>query len=221
MTLALNEIIIRANYETALARAKLETEESGRVVASLQGHISGYKALTAFLAAEFHLTEGFIQNSGDSPNNAPDMDDAWLAVMDSDIRMLKEDPAWQAVLARIDNNTEHIKNHLLLRAEKSRELDIGQGQYRATTFYNSFFESIENEICRRKAAEEKKRQEPELPFDEDQEEPVASFDDEQDESVDADTESALDDQTDDSGSEPSNVLHFQQPSETPAEAVQQ
>jgi hypothetical protein len=166
MTTALNEIIIRANEEISLARAKLEVEESGREVAGLQGRISGYKKLISFIAAEFHMSEGFIENTGDIATKIQDMDDTMLMILQSGITILKSSDAWAAVLNRIAENTEGIKDHLLFRAEKSRELDIGQGQYKASTFFNGLFSDVDFEHRKRKDIAEKKANEPELPFDE-------------------------------------------------------
>jgi predicted metal-dependent hydrolase len=167
---AINEIIIRANVETELCQAKLETEESGRVLASLQGYVAGYRKLISFIAAAFHLTETMLENTGDTANEIPDLDDNRLLLLDLSIKALKGSDAWAEVQAKVDENIERIKCHLLFGAEKSRDLDIGQGQYKATTFYTYLFDAVEREVGRRKEEAEKKRAEPGLPFDEEEDE---------------------------------------------------
>jgi len=160
--LAINQIITIANAEMQLARDRLEVEESGREVASLQGHIIGYKKLIGIMAAELGLTQIAIEDLGDKPLIVPDMDDETLAVLTEDIGILKAAEEWGEVQQRIEEDIETMKNHRLFAAEKSRDLDLCQGQYEGETVYTRLFNSVESENGRREAERERKRKNPEL-----------------------------------------------------------
>jgi len=160
--LAIDQIITTANDEMQKARDQLEVEENGRTVAAYQGNIVGYKKLIAHMAAEFFLTQIAIEDLGDVPLKILDLDDDHLEIMRQDIGILKADPAWTATLARIDADIETMKNHLLFRAEKSRDLDLCQGQYKGETVYTRLFESVADEIGRRQAERDRKAKNPEL-----------------------------------------------------------
>jgi hypothetical protein len=147
--MAINEIIIRTLHESAQCKDKLETEESGREVARLQGSVAGYRMFLSFLAAEFHLPQSVLEYTGDEGFEAPKLGDDQLISYRIDIADLKLSDAWVKVLARIEENTLKLKNFLLFSAEKSRDLDYSQGQFKATVFYENFFTAIENETARR------------------------------------------------------------------------
>lgn len=164
--LALNEIIVRVLHESAECKTKLEVEESGREVAKLQGLVSGYRVFLNFLAAEFYLSQSMLEYNGDKGFDAPKLSDAALYSYQADIAAMKESESWINVLARIEANTSDLKNHLLFGAEKSRDLDYSQGQYKATTFYTTFFDAIVNEVGRREREREEHRKTPGLFDDE-------------------------------------------------------
>lgn len=168
--LALNEIVTIINYEVKMAKGKLLVEESGREVASLQGHVSGYSQLMNYLAAEFSITQIFIEDLGDEPQKVPDMLDTQVFNLELDVKELQETEEWKRLLARVEARTEELKNHLMFSAEKSRDLDVDQGQYKAMTSYNGFFRHVNAvaEMRRERAEEEAKRREAELNFDEKQ-----------------------------------------------------
>jgi hypothetical protein len=162
LDLAIDQIITLANNEMQKDRDRLEVEDSGREVAALQGKIVGYKKLIGSVAAEFGLSQGSIDYLGGAPLKINDLEDATLDRLTFDIATLRDDPAWRAVLARIDVDVENMKTHLLFEAEKSRDLDLCQGQYKGETVYKTLFNLVENETKRREAEREKKRKNPEL-----------------------------------------------------------
>jgi hypothetical protein len=163
---AIDQIITIANDEMQRARDALEVEESGRAVAAFQGNIVGYKRLIAHMAAEFGLTQFAIEDLGDAPLKIPDLDDMTLVALRVDIESLKIDPQWSEVLARIDKDTEEMKNYLLFTAEKSRDLDLKQGQWKGETVYTRLFDSAEDEWKRREAKKQEKEKNPVLFEDE-------------------------------------------------------
>jgi hypothetical protein len=158
----INQIIIIANDEMRRARERLEVEESGRELAALQGNLVGYKNLVAHMAAEFELPQIFIEDSGDAPLRIPELDDEVLETFAVEVETLKDDRRWESVEARIDHDIGELKNHLLFKAEKSRDLDLCQGQYKGETVYTRLFEKVRDELERRHAAQAKKAKEPEL-----------------------------------------------------------
>ena len=160
--LAINEIIVRTLAESSICKDKLEIEESGRVVANLQGLVSGYRIFISFLAAEFHISQSALEYNGDVGFEIPKITDLELSMYQIDIEGLKITEAWKNVLERIEKNTEQLKNNLLFNAEKSRDLDYSQGQYKATNFYKEFFVAIDNEVGRREKERDERRKKPGL-----------------------------------------------------------
>ncbi len=162
--LAIDQIITIANSEMRTARERLEVEESGREVASLQGKIKGFNILLGHMCAELDLTQVAIEDLGDRPLYMSELTDEQLDVIEQDVAALKADLRWVAVLARIEADIEALKNHLLFTAEKSRDLDLSQGQYKAEEVYKRLFNQVENEGKRRKKEREEKAKAPELSF---------------------------------------------------------
>jgi hypothetical protein len=165
-TAALNEIIIRALHEMEDCRMKLEVEESGRTVASLQGQISGHKNLLKFIKDAFSLPFSMMENTGDIPADLREMEDASLEVLRFSINALRSNENWKTVLGKIEENIIQLKDHLLFRAEKSRDLDIDQGIFRAETMYGSFFQGVESEYEFRQNKAKQEAAEPSFQFDE-------------------------------------------------------
>lgn len=172
---ALGQIVIRANEEIRIAIAKLEVEESGRDVARLQGNISGYKKLISAMCGEFHLTQVDIEDNGDFSCKLADLTDAELDVAQHDAIELQNSEEWKAVIARIDAIIVESKNYLLYCAEKSRDLDLKQGEYKGMMICNDFFSAVNDEVERRKRIAEQKAREPDLPFDDETPETLAEM----------------------------------------------
>ncbi len=164
---ALNELIVIINQEVKICKSKLEIEESGREIASLQGHVVGYRKLISWLCANFHFTQDFVEDKGENPLMIPELTDESLAVLSLEINWLQEiSEEWKGVMQRSKENVEALKNELLYSAEKTRDLDHCQGQFKATQIYATFFNSVENEIARRQKEKEKRQKEPEFAFQE-------------------------------------------------------
>ena len=156
--LVLNLLISRINYEMRMAIDRLQVEESGRDVASDQGKVAGWKELISNLSAAFHLEQLFLEDNGEEPVKLPDLEDNQVLMYQEDAEAIKVSEEWKAVTDRIQANIELLKCHLLFSAEKTRDLDIDQGKYRAQMIYQEVFESIEREVKRR---EDKEKQEAE------------------------------------------------------------
>ena len=119
----LNEIVIRINQLSREAKNQLEVEESGRKVAELQGNIAGYRKFLDFLCAEFHLTQQFIEESGDEELNLAETSDKQLDIYSFEIHWLQNDSLeWKELLGRIQETDDGLKDWLLYSATKSRDL---------------------------------------------------------------------------------------------------
>jgi hypothetical protein len=170
MSIAISQLVVRTNEAMRLAHAKLEIEESGREVAALQGQIAGGKDFISDLAAEFFLTQSFLDDIGDVSLTLPDASESYLEAIQADINELCASEPWKAVLGRIDERTENLKNHLLFAAEKSRDLDLCQARHKAHTEYKAFFEAVKNALERARAKSAEKKEE--LPFEDEGEKGV-------------------------------------------------
>lgn len=153
---ALNELIVRINWDTRECKGKLLVEESGREVASLQGQVSGYSKLMSFLRAEFNLKQAFVEDLLEEKLNVPDLSDAALFDLEEDCLDLQATGAWAAIETRAAERTEELKHHLLFKADNGRELDIAQGQYNAMTCYKGFFNHVQQVADNRRRANEEK-----------------------------------------------------------------
>lgn len=162
MNIALNHLIIRSNAEENAAKIQLEIEESNRKVANLQGKVSGHRRLMTYLADKFHFSQHALEYNGEQPEALPDMEDIEFGALVVSIQDLRTRPEWHEVESEIAHATEEIKTHLLISAEKTRDLDVAQGTYQGMTMYRDFFRSVETEHQRRDEKAKKDREQPGL-----------------------------------------------------------
>lgn len=164
---ALDEILTKAFHENNVDLAKLQVEENSRNVASLQGHIAGYKELVKIISEEFTVSPGWCavaQDSAEADIVLPDMSDEAIAELSADaMNLIKNSEAWGKVLSRIEEKTTTLKDRLFFDGHSTRDLDLAQGHYHGMTIYEAFFKAIDNEVERREKA--KKDRDGELPFD--------------------------------------------------------
>jgi len=152
-SLVLTEIVTRAIWGQKESHQKLEIEESGRVVATLQGKIAGYKQLLNLIGESFELHGPWcavIEDSNDRPIEITEMSDAYLSELKYGVKVFREyHVSFDKVVKAIQAETESLKNYLLFEADKTRELDVGQGKYKGMMLYNDFFKAVEAEVERR------------------------------------------------------------------------
>lgn len=164
---ALDAILTKAFHENNVDLAKLQVEDNGRSVASLQGHIAGYKELVRIISDEFIVSPGWCtiaQDSADEDLVLADMSDEAIAELNADaMNLIKNSEQWDKVLRRIEEKTIELKDRLFKDGHSTRDLDLAQGHYYGMTIYEAFFKAIDNEMERRERA--KKDKEGELPFD--------------------------------------------------------
>lgn len=167
--IVLREIVIIVNDEDKKARDKLLTEENGRVVASLQGNVYGWRQLIEFMTSEFIGLESvtFGLDGTQKPMVMADLSDDDVLLLESLVLEFMESYTWKLVKVRVDERIGQLKDHLLYSAEKSRELDIAQGQYKALVWLNRFFSDVVSaaNFRRQKLADDAKRRKEELNFD--------------------------------------------------------
>jgi len=162
---ALNQIIISAQKEMRDAIARLQVEDKGREVASLQGQVAGYKEIIGIIAAKFHMTQFELEDNVDEPVSIPDMKDEDLEIVNLDTINLKGREEWLEVIERVESNVYQWKNDLFYAGESTRDLDIAQGKHKGQKIYEQFFNAVENEVERRIKEAAEKAKTPSL-FDE-------------------------------------------------------
>lgn len=151
--LVLAEIVTRAIWGQKESHQKLEIEESGRVVATLQGKIAGYKQLLNLIGESFDFHGPWcavIEDSDDKPIDITEMSDAYLSELKSGVKVFREyHESFDKVTKGIQAETESLKSYLLFKADKTRELDVCQGKYKGMILYNDLFKAVEEESERR------------------------------------------------------------------------
>jgi hypothetical protein len=161
MDMAINYLIVKSNMDERKYKGDLEIEESGRVLANLQGKVSGHRKFIAFLTDRFNLSPHVTQDSGES-ESIEDFDDPHLYALQISIADMQSRQEWRYFINDVDTEISILKNNLLYSAEKSRDLDIAQGTYQGLTFYNEAIRNVTREIERREEKAKKEREQPGL-----------------------------------------------------------
>jgi len=137
------QIILWLENEINLCRLKLENEPSGRVLAHLQGKIPGCKFGLEAMKEIFNLNEDYF-GSGEKPIDLSMFSQEQLLGVEQDMEELQKTEAWQQFLNRVQTKAEELKDHLLFKATKSRDLDISQGEYNGMVMYQKLFDAIDD-----------------------------------------------------------------------------
>jgi hypothetical protein len=156
----LDLLIATINERLRDCKNRLEIEEKSKEVASVQGHISGYKDLINCLCAEFGLTQVAVEDNGDKAPNLPKYARAHIILINQELDILLESAEWKRVLENVQQKTEEMKDFLLFMAENSRDLYITQAKRQGITIFEDIFQNIRDE---------QKQRERELLFDGDAE----------------------------------------------------
>jgi len=135
------QIITWTNAEIAKCREKLEVEPSGRVVAYLQGKIPGCKFAIKNIREIFGLTDEQFAKL-EAPVVICSLSMEQILGAEIDMEQLKENELWGQFISAINQRAEEMKDFLLKRAKKSRELDEYQGEYQGMMHFEKVFESI-------------------------------------------------------------------------------
>jgi len=137
------QIILWLENEINVCRVKLENEPSGRVLAHLQGKIPGCKFGLEAMKEIFNLSEDFF-NSGKKPLDLSMFSQEEILGVEQDMEDLQKREEWQQFLNRIQSKAEELKDFLLFRAKKSRDLDLSQGEYNGMVMYQKLFDAIDD-----------------------------------------------------------------------------
>ena len=139
------QILTWTNAEIAKCREKLEVEPSGRVVAYLQGKIPGCKFAIKTIRDTFGLTEEQFDNL-EQPVDLANLNMEQILGAEIDMEKLKSMELWGGFLSAIQTRTEEMKDFLLKRAKKSRELDEYQGEYQGMMHFEKVFGAITDQV---------------------------------------------------------------------------
>jgi len=139
------QILAWTNAEIAKCREKLEIEPSGRVVAYLQGKIPGCKFAIKTIRDIFGLTDEQLEKI-EHPADFGNLSMEQILGAEIDMEKLKNMEQWGSFLSAIQTRTEELKDFLLKRAKKSRELDEYQGEYQGMIHFEKIFGAITDQV---------------------------------------------------------------------------
>jgi hypothetical protein len=138
---AILQIITWTHDEIDRCREKLETEPSSRELAFLQGKIPGCKFALKAIEEIFSLSDEFLKQ-GEKPCKMSSLTQEQILGAEKDMEELQESEQWQQFLVRIQERTEVLKDFLLFEANKSRDMDVHQGEYKGMITYKTVFNAI-------------------------------------------------------------------------------
>lgn len=157
----ISQIVTRTHETMRILRQRLEVEERGPEVASIQGQLVGLKNFLGHMVHAFHLSAILLEDTGDIPVKVADITDDQLVKALHEAERIQKTEEWKSLLGRIEADIEDIKHHLVYDATQARELHLGQGTRKGLLDYKEFFTSLYNEQSRRKEL----AMEPDLPFE--------------------------------------------------------
>lgn len=157
----ISQIVTRTHETMRILRQRLEVEERGPEVASIQGQLVGLKNFLGHMVHAFHLSPILLEDTGDIPVKIADLTDEQLVKVNEEAARVQKTDEWKALLGRIEADIEDIKYHLVYDATQARDLHLGQGTRKGLLEYKALFQAIENEQVRRKEL----AKEPDLPFE--------------------------------------------------------
>lgn len=143
-------VVLTAVYSRMRAdKAKLEHEESGRVIATLQGRISGYNLLLEQMKE--HIPFLTYEDTGEEEVNPHDMEDRDLVMLS--IGLLTDRVYWTPIEKHMKYEVAQDKHYLYYKADKGRALDVTHGKRDGMLMFKGIFEAIKSEIESRREEE--------------------------------------------------------------------
>ncbi len=131
---------------------RLEIEEVGRMVASLQGELSGLKTFIKFVCDVFAIHH--IEYNDDQLIEIDELLDSDLNELHDEVKLFEEhDGRWREIQSRVNNLLDEKKNFLFYEAEKTRDLDICHGIRDGLTLYKKICNEIRYEYKHREEDE--------------------------------------------------------------------
>jgi hypothetical protein len=137
------QVIAYIEDEIEKCREKLENEPSGRVLAYLQGKIPGCKFGLEAIKEIFNLNDEFFGQI-EKPVVLSQLSREEILGVEADMEELQKTEEWQKFLSQIQAKADNLKDFLLFKAKKSRDLDVSQGDYTGMVMYQKLFDSIKD-----------------------------------------------------------------------------
>ena len=142
--MALMDLIVMKSRSTITdSKRLLETEESGKIIATLQGKLSGAKLFLSVINNNY-TTRNFTLESIDEEGKTFELrsfDNHSVAALEQERLNLEADHAWDHVEEILEKATREKQIWLFYTAEKGRDLDYCHGwrdamnEYRGITGY--------------------------------------------------------------------------------------
>jgi hypothetical protein len=139
------QILSWTNAEIEKCREKLEVEPSGRIVAYLQGKIPGCKFAIKKIREIFGFTDPQFDHL-EQPVEFGALSIEQILGAEKDMKELEKNELWGSFLSIVDLKVDEMKDFLLKRAKKSRELDEYQGEYQGMIHYEKVFQNIQDQV---------------------------------------------------------------------------
>jgi len=130
----------------------LETEESSKILAQLQGELAASKLFIYVLEKKHGLTRINIVDMEEPDHDDFDFrafDDQTIVKLETQRLQLEKSIAWNDVLDSLNNYREEKKNWLFFYAEKGRDLDFTHAWRDALKQYQWVLNGISDEYVRR------------------------------------------------------------------------
>lgn len=119
-------------FKASKKKARLLCEESGSIIAELQGYCAGVNRFTELLE-----TTGFRTNDTEEQEPWEDFDDPLplkkLGTVVAQLKELERDPAWEILKIAQGTEIEARKNKLYYESEKGRDLYFTKAWHKAIT----------------------------------------------------------------------------------------
>jgi hypothetical protein len=137
------------NQKLRNAKTALETEEKAREIATLQGHICGWKKLINYLGDQFGSNIPILTDNEETATIVESIETSELKILHAEMKNITESQGWKELLKKIFENKEGLKEYLITAADNARDLYLSQAQQEGLTSYETLFTSLTDELQRR------------------------------------------------------------------------
>lgn len=164
------DLMAQMRWKVNTAEAKLQSEESGTVIANLQGYCAGHRTFMKCIRetgwADFRYNDEAIEPYENDGSCILEYD-AIVPVHNALDDLTKSD-AWKNLHTFMEQEVTEKKNELFYKSDKGRDLHFCKGWYSAMTQIDDWIDELNNDYEIMQAQEEKRQAEKkeELPFEE-------------------------------------------------------
>ena len=142
-------LVVTINHKLRSAKIALETEEKAREIATTQGEICGWKKLLDLLMDNFGLNVPFLEDKDEVAPMVESIDTAEIKKLHAEMEELIKSPLWKAMLKKVAENKEALKEMLITKADCARDLYLAQAQQTGLTAFDPLFTALKDEFERR------------------------------------------------------------------------